>query len=520
MLVRVDSPLFGGALRLFASVFVLSVLGGCPGEDPGDVPDAATDVSDAGGDGQDAGTDAGSGNPDAGEDPGVGCRVDADCAARVPATMPAGCAEARCDATRGVCRFLAKDNDADTFRSAHCTATNGETIEVGLDCNDANPNVKPGATEECNGQDDNCNRLTDEDIAPNTSQPCSVGLGVCEANGFAICVNGSWSGCSATAGQPQGSDAPKCDGTDYACDGEVSQGCECISGSVEACPPPPGDKCEAGERTCSFGKWTTCTYPDRAPYCLDADRDRYATSRENLCPGDVDTAAGWRPASECAGDEHAQCGGDGTRNPGAVGVCGLDQNCDLRSDVPPQGACSADAPRNETCFVNLGCGANMRGTRQCSQATACNWNACTLDPHPTLTWHGGDAAFGHNCGRPHAEGWFVPGDSNYFCMAQFGPYVNDLRSGTYKVGFKVWTKSGTNLLFEVAQNSGQTTIREHRTGVAAGDQCVVLENVNLGECSNIELRVRYLSDVFWSNSDFILKASRITPQNGGVNPCD
>ena len=48
-----------------------------------------------------------------------------------------------------------------------CSAPAGYVSDA-TDCNDANAAVNPGATEVCNGIDDDCDGLTDEGLTPTT----------------------------------------------------------------------------------------------------------------------------------------------------------------------------------------------------------------------------------------------------------------------------------------------------------------------------------------------------------------
>lgn len=118
----------------------------------------------------------------------------------------------------------------------------GDGVTVGGgDCDDGSPAIRPGTFDLCDGRDEDCDGVADEDAAPLPCESaCGAGVSRCEAGAYGAC------------------DAPRagveiCDGQDDDCDGAVDDGdglCPdgqaCVEGSCRAgaggrLPPPAGD---------------------------------------------------------------------------------------------------------------------------------------------------------------------------------------------------------------------------------------------------------------------------------------
>jgi hypothetical protein len=203
------------------------------------------------------------------------------------------------------------DNDTTTHEGYY--AQNEEELELAISSIIANA-IK---FESCNGADDDCDTLIDEDF--NVDEVChDAGVGVCQGTGTFVC-NGTHTGTDCMITTPGGTASTEtCDGEDDDCDGAVDEGactgcsgielCNGIDdncngvideGLTRACGTDLGI-CEAGIETCrvggtgvwenctaTFGTIETCTAPGPGPGTdedCDGTVDGIAESCSNL-PG-------------------------------------------------------------------------------------------------------------------------------------------------------------------------------------------------------------------------------------------
>ena len=108
------------------------------------------------------------------------------------------------------------DEDGDSYTNQDCG---------GNDCNDNNQNIYPGANEECNQVDDDCDGTIDEGCScnPGESRDCGVETGECQQGTQTCDPNGNWFEC---LGDVEPVSEICDDNLDNDCDGVVDEDCE------------------------------------------------------------------------------------------------------------------------------------------------------------------------------------------------------------------------------------------------------------------------------------------------------
>jgi len=297
----------------------------------------------------------------------------------------------------------ADPNDYNCDGSVGYADADGDGFAACLECDDADPDAFPGADEVCDGQDDDCDGVVDEDEAVDaaTWYADADGDGYGDAASTAVA-------CAAPSGFV--ADDSDCDDMDAAVN------------------PAAIEVCDGVDNDCSGGV-DEPTAADAATWYADADGDGYgdATSTTVACTA----------PSGFVGDD-TDC--DDTRaavNPAATERCnGLDDDCSGRVDEPT----AADAPTWYADADGDGYGDPSHSAPACTapsgsvaDATDCDDADPAVNPAATELCNGLDDDCDGATDEPDASGaptWYADLDGDGFGDASDAAVACTAPSGT------------------------------------------------------------------------------------------
>jgi len=191
-----------------------------------------------------------------------------------------------------------RDDDGDSYGTTDetrraCERPAGFVANSG-ECDDSDPGIRPGAEEQCDGNDTDCDGTVDDGL----TTECSRQQGVCKG-AVVRCREGSFPECGASqfGADYQAGDESSCDGLDNDCDGNTDEGVE------RDCPLQAG-VCSGATVACTDGSFPACGMSDYGPSYelqeLSEDGD------DNDCDGRVDNVVATREWGTDADGEYAQ----------------------------------------------------------------------------------------------------------------------------------------------------------------------------------------------------------------------
>ena len=195
------------------------------------------------------------------------------------------------------------DVDGDGYGNAgttqsSCTGAPSGYVANNTDCNDGNATIHPGATEVCNGIDDNCNTIADEGLLFTTYYADADGDGYGNISSTQSSCGATPSGYVANSNDCDDGNqninpgaAEACNGIDDNCNGQIDEGCS--------------------------------TYT----YFADADADGYGNPANSISSQSSTPPVGYVANNSDCND------GNAAINPSATEICnGIDDNCNGLTD--------------------------------------------------------------------------------------------------------------------------------------------------------------------------------------------
>ncbi len=218
------------------------------------------------------------------------------------------------------------DTDQDGYGRNCFSSANSTITYLENDCNDNNPNINPTSAEICDGQDNNCDGLTDDGCPCIHGQTrfCGFQNGEC-TRGIQFCSRGLWSLCFANNNPT----IETCnDGLDNDCDGMTDEGCPCDSNTTIECGKNIGI-CKKGTQRCVDSQLTVCegSIEGSPEICNDG--------LDNDCDSKVDVFD-----ENC--NQNLLSGGDKT-NTCTNKICDKEESCTQNKNLPVD--CGGPCPK-------------------------------------------------------------------------------------------------------------------------------------------------------------------------------
>jgi len=321
--------------------------------------------------------------------------------------------------------------------------------------------------------------------------------------------------------------------------------------------------------TCQwYGTWPSYT-SNQAPYqvlCEDCDGDGYYNQDSCLttyCPGSPvppgtcpNPSIGWLPITPLAvpagtcvspstvyspatgflGGELGSCDDNPNIHPYAPPVCGEKMDCGV--------SCGCYSPNGYDCSPSWGCWDpsnfiySQAGTEPSSCGPLNDMNVCNVGTNchtqtllpSVFSWFANDPAMQHggsdscNIGNRSGDTGFITGSAYEVpytegndCLMQWGPYLNDIESNRYKVGFSIHAVNTQDVRFEVWKTVGstQTELYEQRVTLQNLDPCFTINDLELAPCENLEFKMQWIHNAI-SNHTVYLYETFVSPDDGGV----